>query len=99
MSNQKLVTTQKQVDEVVGIMRQNMDKVLERDTKLSDLDNRAESLQAGASQFESNAGKLKRKMWWQNCKMWVILIVVILIIIAIIVIWAVADGNSTKKKT
>ena len=27
--------------QVVGIMRQNMDKVLERDTKLSDLDNRA----------------------------------------------------------
>ena len=26
---------------VVGIMRQNMDKVLDRDAKLSDLDNRA----------------------------------------------------------
>jgi len=99
MSNQKLVTTQKQVDEVVGIMRQNMDKVIERDTKLSDLDNRAESLQAGAAQFESNAGKLKRKMWWQNCKMWVILIVVILIIIAVIVIWAVADSNSKKSSS
>eukprot|EP00794_Sanderia_malayensis_P015335 gene15335-16912_t len=98
-SNQKLVTTQKQVDEVVGIMRQNMDKVLERDTKLSDLDNRAENLEAGAAQFEANATKLKRKMWWQNCKMWIILIVVILIIIAVIVIWAVADSNSKKKKS
>ena len=49
-------------------MRQNMDKVLERDTKLSELDNRADALQAGASQFETSAGKLKRKMWWQNCK-------------------------------
>ena len=45
-----------------------MDKVLERDSKLSELDNRADALQAGASQFETNAGKLKRKMWWQNCK-------------------------------
>lgn len=49
-------------------MRQNMDKVLERDTKLSELDNRADALQAGASQFETSAGRLKRKMWWQNCK-------------------------------
>jgi len=49
-------------------MKQNMDKVLERDSKLSELDNRADALQAGASQFETNAGKLKRKMWWQNCK-------------------------------
>ena len=49
-------------------MKQNMDKVLERDSKLSELDNRADALQAGASQFETSAGKLKRKMWWQNCK-------------------------------
>lgn len=74
-------------------MRQNMDKVLERDAKLSELDNRADALQAGASQFETSAGRLKRKMWWQNCKMWIILIVVILVIIAIIVIWAVAENN------
>lgn len=55
-------------NQVVDIMRQNMDKVLERDSKLSELDNRADALQAGASQFETSAGKLKRKMWWQNCK-------------------------------
>lgn len=89
----RLGQTQKQVDQVVDIMRQNMDKVLERDAKLSELDNRADALQAGASQFETSAGRLKRKMWWQNCKMWIILIVVILVIIAIIVIWAVAENN------
>ena len=49
-------------------MRQNMDKVLERDTKLTELDNRADALQAGASQFEYSARNLKRKMWWKNCK-------------------------------
>ena len=31
-----------QVQEVVGVMRNNIDKVLERDSKLSDLDNRSE---------------------------------------------------------
>jgi len=25
-------------------------------------------LEAGASQFEQNAGKIKRKMWWKNVK-------------------------------
>lgn len=69
-----------------------MDKVLERDTKLSELDNRADALQAGASQFETSAGKLKRKMWWQNCKMWIILIVVLLVLVIIIVVWAVLDN-------
>lgn len=49
-------------------MRVNVDKVLERDQKLSELDDRADALQAGASQFETNAAKLKRKYWWKNCK-------------------------------
>lgn len=54
--------------QVVDIMRMNVDKVLERDQKLSELDNRADALQAGASQFETSAAKLKRKYWWKNCK-------------------------------
>jgi flagellar biosynthesis/type III secretory pathway M-ring protein FliF/YscJ len=72
-------------------MRVNVDKVLERDQKLSELDDRADALQAGASQFEASAGKLKRKYWWKNCKMWIILIAVILVIIIIIVVWVVTS--------
>ena len=55
-------------EQVVDIMRVNVDKVLERDQKLSELDDRADALQAGASQFETSAAKLKRKFWWKNCK-------------------------------
>ncbi|XP_021137580.1 vesicle-associated membrane protein 3 isoform X3 [Columba livia] len=85
-SNRRLQQTQHQVDEVVDIMRVNVDKVLERDQKLSELDDRADALQAGASQFETSAAKLKRKYWWKNCKMWAILIAVVLIIIIIIIV-------------
>ncbi len=53
---------------MVGIMRTNVEKVLERDQKLSELDDRADALQQGASQFEQQAGKLKRKFWWKNLK-------------------------------
>uniref|UniRef100_A0A3Q1AV56 V-SNARE coiled-coil homology domain-containing protein n=1 Tax=Amphiprion ocellaris TaxID=80972 RepID=A0A3Q1AV56_AMPOC len=44
--------------QVVDIMRVNVDNALERDQKLSELDDRADALQAGASQFESS----------KNCK-------------------------------
>lgn len=54
--------------QVVDIMRVNVDKVLKRDEILSELDDRADALQMGASQFESSAAKLKRKYWWKNCK-------------------------------
>lgn len=39
--NKRLQQTQAQVNEVVGIMRVNVDKVLERDKNLSELDGRA----------------------------------------------------------
>ncbi|XP_075695535.1 vesicle-associated membrane protein 3-like [Rhinoderma darwinii] len=89
-SNQRLQQTHAQVKEVVDIMRINVDKVLERDRKLSELNDRVVALQAGASQIETNAAKRKRKYWWKNCKMWAILIAVIVIIIIIIIVWSVS---------
>ncbi|XP_028907879.1 vesicle-associated membrane protein 2 [Ornithorhynchus anatinus] len=86
-SNRRLQQTQAQVDEVVDIMRVNVDKVLERDQKLSELDNRADALQAGASQFETSAAKLKRKYWWKNCKMMIILGIICAIVLIIIIIY------------
>ncbi|XP_063173564.1 vesicle-associated membrane protein 3 [Candoia aspera] len=90
-SNRRLQQTQHQVDEVVDIMRVNVDKVLERDQKLSELDDRADALQAGAAQFETNAAKLKRKYWWKNCKMWAILVAVVVMLIIIIIILSVSS--------
>jgi len=68
MAQRRMAQQQAQVDEVVGIMRNNVEKVLERDSKLSELDERADALQDGASQFEKQAGKLKNKFWLQNMK-------------------------------
>lgn len=61
-------------------------QVLERDQKLSDLGDRANALQSGASQFEQSSRKLKRRYWWQNTKMNIIIGVVVLIIIIIILV-------------
>ena len=68
MAQRRMAQQQAQVDEVVGIMKNNVEKVLERDSKLSELDERADALQDGASQFEKQAGKLKNKFWLQNLK-------------------------------
>ncbi|CAB1332906.1 unnamed protein product [Coregonus sp. 'balchen'] len=84
-SNRRLQQTQAQVDEVVDIMRVNVDKVLERDQKLSELDDRADALQAGASQFETSAAKLKNKYWWKNAKMMIILGLICAIVLIVII--------------
>uniref|UniRef100_A0A8D8M834 Synaptobrevin n=1 Tax=Cacopsylla melanoneura TaxID=428564 RepID=A0A8D8M834_9HEMI len=90
-AQKRLQQTQAQVDEVVDIMKTNVEKVLERDQKLSELDDRADALQQGASQFEQQAGKLKRKFWLQNLKMMIVMGVIGLVIVAIIVAWARSD--------
>uniref|UniRef100_A0A0R3RZA2 V-SNARE coiled-coil homology domain-containing protein n=1 Tax=Elaeophora elaphi TaxID=1147741 RepID=A0A0R3RZA2_9BILA len=72
-SNKRLQQTQAQVDEVVGIMKVNVEKVLERDQKLSQLDDPA---------------TLKRKYWWKNIKMIIIMCAIIVILIIIIIVWA-----------
>ncbi|XP_075294134.1 LOW QUALITY PROTEIN: vesicle-associated membrane protein 1 [Opisthocomus hoazin] len=94
-SNRRLQQTQAQVEEVVDIMRVNVDKVLERDQKLSELDDRADALQAGASQFESSAAKLKRKYWWKNCKMMIMMGVICAIVVVVIVNprWSLLEVN------
>ncbi|KAK6058862.1 Synaptobrevin [Cooperia oncophora] len=66
----------------------NVEKVLERDQKLSQLDDRADALQEGASQFEKSAATLKRKYWWKNIKMMIIMCAITVILIIIIVLWA-----------
>merc|ERR1712135_156453 len=78
--------TRQQVDEVVDIMRNNVEKVLERDAKLNELDDRATTLQQGAEMFDRNAGKIQKKFWFQNMKMNFIIGGVVLVIIIIIIV-------------
>nr|CDS26134.1 vesicle associated membrane protein 1 [Hymenolepis microstoma] len=93
--NKRLQRTQAQVNEVVDIMRVNIEKVLERDKNLSQLDDRADALQAGASQFEASAGKLKRKFWWRNCKLLMVLCGILAVIAIVIIVAITSERRGT----
>merc|ERR1712079_699843 len=58
-----------QVDQVTNIMRGNVDKIMEREGKPQDLENKAEQLQADSQQFQKTVIKVKRKAWLENMKM------------------------------
>ena len=77
---------QAQVGEVVELMRVNMEKVAGRYNKIAELDRRADILKEGGSQFQQQAVKHKRKYWWENIKMWLIIGVVLMVIIIIVVV-------------
>uniref|UniRef100_A0A8C0GDW7 V-SNARE coiled-coil homology domain-containing protein n=1 Tax=Chelonoidis abingdonii TaxID=106734 RepID=A0A8C0GDW7_CHEAB len=81
-------TLQIQVDDVKNVISQNVDKVLQRAEKLSDLIDRTDDLQIEAHSFQNTTTKISRKMWWKNAKMMIIIGVLLLIILIFIILLA-----------
>ncbi|XP_076062902.1 uncharacterized protein LOC143037993 [Oratosquilla oratoria] len=95
-----LEEAQRQVEEVVGIMKSNVNRMMDREDKLNTLSQRADDLAAGAAEFQTTSRKLKRKYWWQNTKMTMILACVVVIVIIVIIVATVGvpsggGGDST----
>jgi len=80
----KFEQQQTQVDEVIGMMQKNVENVLERDSKLSALEERADALQDGSAQFEKRAGSLKNKFFMENLKSMIMMAVVGLILLGLV---------------
>merc|ERR1711970_1538840 len=96
MNQSQMESAQSQVNEVVGVMRNNIDKVLERDAKLNDLDYRASNLEASSSMFQQSSKRLRKKYWWQNLKMKIWLGacgIIIFIAIVVAIYFAVPHGG------
>ncbi|XP_015276224.1 PREDICTED: vesicle-associated membrane protein 1-like [Gekko japonicus] len=72
-SNRRVQQTQAEVNQVVGILCDNMEKVIKRDEQLSVLDDKADALHESSKVFENSTTALARKYWCQNMKMMIIL--------------------------
>ncbi|KNC54639.1 vesicle-associated membrane protein 714 [Thecamonas trahens ATCC 50062] len=77
-----------QVDEVRGIMVQNIDKVLDRGQKIEVLVDKTERLDTTSFKYKKSAVQLKRKMWWQDKKWCCILILLCFVIVYVILAFA-----------
>ena len=76
-----------QVNEVTGIMRQNIESVLQRGDALDDMVDRAGDLQATADVFHTQSTAINRTLFWKNVRQKLCIIVVFLVLFAILVIW------------
>jgi hypothetical protein len=93
----KLASVQKKVDTVKLVMQENVDMALQNCVKLESIERAAEELQQQAGVFKRNATDLKKKMWWKNIKMKLIIGFIVLSIIGIIVGVAVAYSKGQQK--
>lgn len=91
----KLASVAKKVDTVKLVMQENVDLALKNCVKLESIERSAEDLQQQAGIFKRNANELKKKMWWKNVKLWLIIGTIIIIILAIIIGVAVSYSKKT----
>lgn len=82
----KLAKVKAQVSEVKGVMMENIEKVLDRGVKIELLVDKTEDLHSQAQVFRQQGGQIKRKMWWQNMKIKLIVLAILIVLILIIVL-------------
>ncbi|PNW84188.1 hypothetical protein CHLRE_04g224800v5 [Chlamydomonas reinhardtii] len=93
----KVAAVQKKVDEAKAVMVDNIDAVLKRGEKLEQIQEKTEDLMAEADRFRDGAVRVKRKLWWQNCKMKIVVaLAVILLAVVIFLLVCFSGGNCLK---
>ena len=79
-----------QIEDVKGVMVENIEKVLARGEKIELLVDKTEALNQSAQKFKKASKSLKDAMWWKNVKMW--LLIFAIVTAAIVIIWGWATG-------
>ncbi|KAF7947531.1 hypothetical protein EAE96_008617 [Botrytis aclada] len=76
---------QGEIDNVRGIMSQNIESLLERGERIDLLVDKTDRLGGSASEFRIRSRGLHRQMWWKNVKLMVLLTVVIIFLLYLFV--------------
>lgn len=100
-AGKELERCQRQADQVTEIMLNNFDKVLERDGKLSELQQRSDQLLDMSSAFSKTTKTLAQQKRWENirCRVYLGLAVaggLLLILIVLLVIFLPSGEDSSK---
>ncbi|CAN6843080.1 unnamed protein product, partial [Brassica oleracea] len=82
----ELAKVKAQVTEVKGVMMENIEKVLDCGEKIELLVDKSEDLRSHAQDFRTQGTKIRRKMWWENMKIKLIVAGIIIALILIIII-------------
>ncbi|AEO65664.1 uncharacterized protein THITE_2112860 [Thermothielavioides terrestris NRRL 8126] len=63
--NDRTKRIQEQIDDTVGVMRENLNKVADRGARLDHLQNKTDDLAQSAQSFRRGANQVRKKMWWK----------------------------------
>jgi len=80
----KIASIQNDVNEVKIEVKKNIDKMVENVEDVEKLQEKSNELKEASHDYKSNSDEIRKITWWQNFKLWIILILVVLIFIGII---------------
>ena len=80
----KIAAIQEDVNEVKVEVKKNIDKMVEGVEDVEKLQEKSNELKDASKDYKNNAEEVRKITCWQNCKLWIILIVLILIIAGVV---------------
>ncbi|KAJ5249098.1 Synaptobrevin [Penicillium chermesinum] len=84
--NQRTAALQAQIDDTVGVMRENINKVSQRGERLDSLQDKTDNLAVSAQGFRRGANRVRKDMWWKDMKMRVCLVICIICLLVVIIV-------------
>ncbi|TVY33235.1 Synaptobrevin-like protein, partial [Lachnellula occidentalis] len=81
-----LILHDEQIDDTVGVMRENINKVSQRGERLDSLQDKTDNLAVSAQGFRRGANRVRKVMWWKDMKMRMCLIAGIIILLIVIIV-------------
>lgn len=91
---------QRQVDEVKSVMVDNIEQVLARGERLEALVDKTDDLRSQADRFQRTGAALRRRMWWNNVKVWILIASLVLGLILVIALTACfSSGKNCFKRS
>lgn len=77
---------QKQIDETRHLLKENTDKLIERDSHLDDIERQTANLTLNSTRFKQNTAKLKRKMIYNYYSFWGCVFICFFFLIIVIIV-------------
>jgi vesicle-associated membrane protein 7 len=99
-----LASARREIDSVRDIMSQNIEQVLERGERIDLLVDKTDRLGGNAHDFRLRSRGLRRRMWWKNVKLMVLLGVVVIFLLYLFIgfgcglpAWGKCVGNNSDE--
>ncbi|CCX32108.1 synaptobrevin-domain-containing protein [Pyronema domesticum] len=80
-----VIKAQREIESVRGIMTENIERVLERGERIDLLVDKTAGLQTGSREFRVRSRGLRRRMWWKNTKLMMLLVFVCIFLLYLFV--------------